>query len=185
MENKDKDSSAATESRQGTNTPAPPRQVNISVSLDGKTLRIAGIALAVVLLAIATPIAISSINSSIEAQQEAERAAAKQSAIETRHRTLFNDTADDCLEPGDTAIIADDELSWFVDGRGNDFGSGSTNVTELVCILEALEMPAPMQEQVSNTNSLMGIQSGNWADLSAEWSYHPDNGLDINFEFTN
>jgi type II secretory pathway pseudopilin PulG len=161
------------------------RQLNVSFTIDGRTLRIVAIAVVAVLIGVIVPLAVGAINSNIQAQQEAEKIAAEQNAIETRHRTLFNDTADDCLDPGDTAIIADDELSWFVDGKGNDYGSGSTSVEELVCIFEALDMPAPLREQVSNTNSLMGVQTGDWADLSAEWSYHPDNGLDINFEFTN
>jgi len=46
-------------------------------------------------------------------------------------------------------------------------------------VLNELDAPDYVLSQVESTNSLMGRQSADWGDLTASWSYHPDNGLQM------
>lgn len=49
----------------------------------------------------------------------------------------------------------------------------------LACVEEQLEMPAWLEESISTTRALDGRQSGEWDGFSAQWGYHPDNGLNL------
>jgi len=47
------------------------------------------------------------------------------------------------------------------------------------CIEEELEVPKWLQESISSTRALDGRQSEEWDNLSAQWGYHPDSGLNL------
>lgn len=66
----------------------------------------------------------------------------------------------------------------FLDGKGEEDYSG-VSIGKQLCVLEELEMPATVRNQLSNTNSLMGVRTAEWDDISIEWSYHPDDGLNL------
>jgi len=55
----------------------------------------------------------------------------------------------------------------------------SYNIDGVTCVLNELDAPDYVLSQVESTNSLMGRQSADWGDLTASWSYHPDNGLQM------
>lgn len=116
----------------------------------------------------------------IGAAQRAE-AAAMAEAAEQAKSELFSDAAAQCNLDG-VVEIADQGRTMIVDGEGEDFGSGDVSLTELDCIIEAVGTPASVKELMYSTRSLDGRQSGEWDDISASWSYHPDDGLDIIFE---
>jgi hypothetical protein len=40
-------------------------------------------------------------------------------------------------------------------------------------------MPERVQNHVSSTRALDGIQEDTWNDYSAQWTYHPDHGLNV------
>ncbi|MBB4139235.1 hypothetical protein [Microbacterium invictum] len=49
----------------------------------------------------------------------------------------------------------------------------------LTCVQESLEMPKWLIESMGQTRSLDGRLSGEWDSFSAQWSYHPDNGVNL------
>jgi hypothetical protein len=65
----------------------------------------------------------------------------------------------------------------FIDGDGDE-GTGAS-IEDIVCILDELGTPASVIGRIETTTSLMGMVEGSWSDYQAEWTYHPDNGLDL------
>lgn len=49
------------------------------------------------------------------------------------------------------------------------------------CALKAMNAPAFVSNQISNTRALDGRVTASWGKISASWTYHPDSGLDIGF----
>ena len=74
--------------------------------------------------------------------------------------------------------IDDDGKGMFVDMEGEEDLLGAS-YSDVICVLEAVDTPSSVLSQMSNTTSLMGIQTASWDGLSASWSYHPDRGLDV------
>lgn len=50
-----------------------------------------------------------------------------------------------------------------------------------LCIEDAVGVPQYVRDEISSTTSLQGRQEAEWDGLSASWSYHPNNGLNITF----
>ena len=119
-------------------------------------------------------------SSVVSAQQVAEQEAAP-AAAEAAKSSLFSDAARRCGITG-VVDIEDDGHTMIVDGEGEDFGSGDISFSELDCIIDAVGAPASVKELMYQPRSLDGRQSGDWDDVTASWSYHPDDGLDIIFE---
>jgi hypothetical protein len=79
------------------------------------------------------------------------------------------------------ASLEDDGSGLFLDGAGEDsFGLPFSTIS---CVLDVLEVPSLVRTRMSNTNSLMGIQEATFDGIRAQWSYHPNNGFDIYFEY--
>lgn len=49
----------------------------------------------------------------------------------------------------------------------------------LTCVQEELGMPTWLTESISTTRALDGRQNGEWENYTAQWGYHPDNGLHL------
>ncbi|CAN2189287.1 hypothetical protein MCEMRE191_00486 [Candidatus Nanopelagicaceae bacterium] len=78
-------------------------------------------------------------------------------------------------------VLAEDSQSLTFDGKGDeDFFGG--DYSDLVCIIDELKGPSTIEERMSRTNSLMGVQDADWDGIAISWSYHPNNGLDANLE---
>ena len=45
-----------------------------------------------------------------------------------------------------------------------------------------LNLPASINEKMSSTRALDGMQSQNCGDFTVSWTYHPDNGLRVIYE---
>lgn len=94
----------------------------------------------------------------------------------------FEDAVDGCITSGevgyDEIVLSDDGKSLYMDGSGNNFSSSLGLATE-ICILSELDMPTIILTRMNATNALMGVQTGDWDGISASWTYHPDNGLDV------
>lgn len=73
--------------------------------------------------------------------------------------------------------ISDAGRSLLFDTKGEDEPSGAS-VSDLVCILAALEVPAHVVDKMDRTTALAGNQTATWNNFKAEWSYHPDRGMD-------
>jgi hypothetical protein len=64
------------------------------------------------------------------------------------------------------------------------FSSGVNNAASLedvLCALSVLKAPGFVQAQIETTRALDGLQKASWGKISAFWTYHPSNGLDISF----
>lgn len=116
----------------------------------------------------------------IAADTAAQEQAAAQAAEEARS-TRFADAARECGISGKVEVL-DDGQTLLVDGAGKDFGSGDVTFTELDCIIGAVGAPESARSKMYETRSLDGRQSAEWDGVSASWSYHPDDGLDLIFE---
>lgn len=75
--------------------------------------------------------------------------------------------------------VADGGHTLVIDMRGQELGSGSLSATEVGCLLDALGTPAHVTSRMDSTRALDGMQDASWDGLTASWTYHPDDGLDI------
>ena len=55
------------------------------------------------------------------------------------------------------------------------------NYTDLLCALGVLKVPSFVQTQIDTTRALDGLQKATWGKISAFWTYHPENGMNISF----
>lgn len=123
----------------------------------------------------------SSITGAVTAAQHEAAEKAAIAAAEAAKSTFFADAAQRCGAAG-VVEIADEGRTMIVDGEGEDFGSGDVTFTKLDCLLDEVNVPASVRSKMYATRSLDGRQSGEWDDISASWSYHPDDGLDLILE---
>ena len=100
-----------------------------------------------------------------EAQAQAEEAAKQASLVAA---------AESCAS---SPYITVDAGGLVMESRGDE--SAGAEVSDIVCVLSALDIPDSVLTRISNTNSQMGLVDGSWAEYEASWSYHPDNGLFI------
>ena len=54
---------------------------------------------------------------------------------------------------------------------------------EFTCVTSKLGMPSSVRSKMSMTRALDGIQSAKFGKISADWSYHPDDGLTVTFTY--
>jgi len=142
-------------------------------------MRLALIVGAIVIAVVLVPVG---INAFTELQTNAAEAA-KVAAQAEKEKTFFNNVAANCGVFNSFAVtIETDGSSMFVSGYGDEDVIGMP-IDDLVCVITGAGVPQTVIDRMNTTTSLMGIQEASWDDLSASWSYHPDNGLDINFEF--
>lgn len=62
--------------------------------------------------------------------------------------------------------------------RGDENPSGGS-LTDLSCLLSATDAPDSVRSRMSATRALDGMQTANWNDIEASWTYHPDSGLTL------
>lgn len=75
--------------------------------------------------------------------------------------------------------VEDDGATLIIDMAGKDIGSGDLTLAEEECLLENLGIPTSVHEKMLATRALDGRRDGDWDGIAAEWSYHPDDGLDV------
>ncbi len=107
-------------------------------------------------------------------------AAAVVAVLLTRDSTsVFEAAVDSCgVENNPGARIGDAGKSLMIDHRGEDESSGLT-MLELDCMIDALGAPESVSVQMNATTAMQGRQTATWDGITASWTYHPDNGLDI------
>lgn len=54
-------------------------------------------------------------------------------------------------------------------------------LVDLACVKKVIKMPAFVDSKVGSTRAIDGMQTAQWGKLSAFWTYHPDDGLNISF----
>ena len=63
--------------------------------------------------------------------------------------------------------------------HGDGKETSGLSFDKLECYWAELKMPDSVKEEVLATRALDGRQSGDWNDIHASWSYHPDSGLQM------
>jgi hypothetical protein len=53
--------------------------------------------------------------------------------------------------------------------------------SDIECALGVLKTPSFFKAQINTTRALDGMQKATWGKISALWTYHPDNGINISF----
>ncbi len=53
--------------------------------------------------------------------------------------------------------------------------------SDIECALGVLKTPSFIKTQINTTRALDGMQKATWGKISALWTYHPDNGINISF----
>ncbi len=92
----------------------------------------------------------------------------------------FEDALSDCEIPSSSwARIGDDGNTLIVDGEGDD--SDGLSFANTVCVMVNLDVPDSTIAKIEGTRALDGTQSDTYDDITVQWSYHPDNGLDLIF----
>ena len=110
----------------------------------------------------------------INAAVDDSRESAKAELIAGAYATCSLDTVDG-------AELSPDELSITISGAGKYFGPETSDV---YCIGEALGMPDSVTSRMGHTRALDGTQTADWDVFSVSWTYHPDDGLGVIFEYT-
>ena len=77
--------------------------------------------------------------------------------------------------------FAEDGQSLNFDDKGKDDLFGG-DFSDLQCIIEKLNAPSTVLARMYQTTSSMGVQDAEWDGISISWTYHPDRGMDANFE---
>lgn len=97
----------------------------------------------------------------------------------------FPSAIDACgISDADSYIyIGDNGKTLLMDGEGDD--SAGAPSADVWCVLQELNVPESTISQMERTTSLMGVVSDSWDGISADWSYHPDNGFDVVLKFEN
>jgi hypothetical protein len=75
--------------------------------------------------------------------------------------------------------IEDEGRSLIVATKSSDDDPVGISSMALECVEEELSMPRWLRESISTTRALDGRQSGEWESFTAQWGYHPDNGLNL------
>jgi hypothetical protein len=75
-----------------------------------------------------------------------------------------------------TGNVADEGHTIAFDTEGEEDSSGDA-IEDVACVLAGLDIPASVVERIDNTRALDGMQDAEWDGYSAQWNYHPDNGM--------
>lgn len=75
--------------------------------------------------------------------------------------------------------VADSGRTLTIDTAGTDTDSGTVTAEGLSCLLLWVDTPTSVTSQMEMTRALDGMQSAVWEGYTANWTYHPDAGLDI------
>ncbi|RZS58828.1 hypothetical protein EV141_0035 [Microcella putealis] len=75
--------------------------------------------------------------------------------------------------------IEDDGSTLLVQTQSADDDPLGVGTLALDCVNEKLAVPTWVQESISSTRALDGRQTADWDGYSAQWGYHPDNGLNL------
>ncbi|GAA1454547.1 hypothetical protein GCM10009618_20340 [Nesterenkonia lacusekhoensis] len=79
------------------------------------------------------------------------------------------------VQPSDRSYLGDETYEAVVEGI-----SERARIYE--CALDRIAVPEHVLSDISRTRALDGTRSTSWGDFEASWTYHPSNGLNIQFE---
>ena len=86
--------------------------------------------------------------------------------------------------PVEMVELASDTKSLTIDSGGGGDLSAFAGFTAASCVLAELNAPSGVGSKMESTTAMMGSQEEDWSggELTATWTYHPDNGLQVIFE---
>jgi hypothetical protein len=91
---------------------------------------------------------------------------------------------DECrLNGSDLVVLEDDGTTLLIDHKGEDDLRGMS-IEKVDCLLDALEIPGSVRQKMGQTRAMDGMQSAEWDQVTATWTYHPDTGLDLILEWS-
>lgn len=143
---------------------------------------IVGAAVAVVAAVVAAGVAVAMQPTAIERAGQACSGTAALEVIADDEDSSFldPDVQDVFAEYLDGAIAVEDEGGTLIlDTLPSDDDPLGISAMALECVEIQLEMPTWLTESISTTRALDGRQTGEWDGYSAQWTYHPDNGLNL------
>lgn len=72
-------------------------------------------------------------------------------------------------------------LTFSTFGKYSYLGPSIPKESDFVCATQIMQMPSYVLNQINTTRALDGRVNATWGKMSATWTYHPDNGLNISF----
>lgn len=76
------------------------------------------------------------------------------------------------------ARVTDEGETLIIRTTGDDTDVRAS-FADVTCILRELEAPSRTLHRMETTRSLDGRVTDSWDDYTAEWTYHPDDGLNV------
>lgn len=73
--------------------------------------------------------------------------------------------------------LGDDGHTLILDSEGAD--SPGADIADVYIVLAALDAPESVVAQMGSTRALDGTRDATWDGMTATWTYHPDDGLDV------
>jgi hypothetical protein len=87
-----------------------------------------------------------------------------------------------CASSSEYAKLGDEGMSLTLDGLGQE--SGGLTYGQIECFWSELKTPDSIIAEMTSTRALDGKQAGEWGNIHASWTYHPDNGLQMILTFS-
>jgi hypothetical protein len=132
-----------------------------------------------VVLAVVGVLIVGGIGAALVVQGDSDATgAAAEPAAEPEAGTRFEEAFAQAGVTSKYITVEDGGTSIIVDGPPDDTNT-NTFYPDLAALLSALDIPAYVVDQIDSTSSLQGLREASWYGIEAQWSYHPDNGLDL------
>jgi hypothetical protein len=64
-------------------------------------------------------------------------------------------------------------------GTYSSIWKNASSIEDVFCALSILKAPGFVEAQIETTRAIDGLQKASWGKISAFWTYHPTNGLNI------
>ena len=90
--------------------------------------------------------------------------------------TRLEIAADAC---GISGAVSDGGHTMTLSAVAAEEDPGPVSYTDFECVLTQLDTPQSVQSHMGQTRAMDGMQTNQWDDFEALWTYHPDNGINI------
>jgi hypothetical protein len=132
-----------------------------------------------VVLAVVGVLIVGGIGAALVLQEDSDAtgAVAVEPTAEPEEGTRFEVAFEQAGVTSKYITVEDSGTSIIVDGPSDDTNT-NTFYPDLAALLTDLDIPAYVVDQIDSTSSLQGLREASWNGIEAQWSYHPDNGLD-------
>lgn len=88
----------------------------------------------------------------------------------------MQDAVDECSLTRGSYTLLDEGAALEFSGAGL---LGGADPDKVFCVLHELGAPESIESKIGKTRSLDGTRSAVWEGFAAEWTYHPDDGLNL------